>query len=229
MHTDEAVNACITGELLAGESFHYDPRDRHGPVLFILAMPVAQLCGSKNLSELTETRLRLTPVLVGGAMILLFGAAVEWFGFIACLVAALLFAFAPLPLYYNRYFIHETLFVATTLGLILSGRRMLKMHSFSSAALAGFCAALMLACKETAILHFVALGFSGICVWEVSRRNHGVPSTGSARGGSTDVLAGSVPGAPIVKMIFPKMYVSKPLVRKCFFPSECHLFQTGRS
>ena len=73
MHTDEAVNACITGDLLAGENFHYDPRDRHGPALFILAKPVAQLCGAKNLSELTETRLRLTPVLVGSAMILLKG------------------------------------------------------------------------------------------------------------------------------------------------------------
>jgi uncharacterized protein (TIGR03663 family) len=165
MHTDEAVNAYITGELLVGESFHYDPQDRHGPALFILAKPVAQLCGAKNFSELTETQLRLTPVLVGSAMILLFGAGVEWFGFIACLVAALLFAFAPLPLYYNRYFIHETLFVAATLGLILSGGRMLKTNSISSAAFAGFCAALMLACKETAVLHFLALGLAAAIGW----------------------------------------------------------------
>jgi uncharacterized protein (TIGR03663 family) len=165
MHTDEAVNAYITGELLAGESFHYDPRDRHGPALFILAKPVAQLCGAKYFSELTETQVRLTPILVGSAMILLFGASVEWFGFIACLVAALLFAFAPLSLYYNRYFIHETLFVAATLGLILSGGRMLKTNSFSSAALVGFCSALMLACKETAVLHFLALGLAAAIGW----------------------------------------------------------------
>ena len=165
MHSDEAVNAYITGDLLAGESFHYDPQDRHGPALFILAKPVAQLCGAKNFSELTETQLRLTPVLVGSAMILLFGAGVEWCGFIVCLVAALLFAFAPLPLYYNRYFIHESLFVAATLGLILSGRRTLKTNSISSAALAGFCAALMLACKETAVLHFLALGLAAAIGW----------------------------------------------------------------
>ena len=141
----------------------------HGPALFILAEPVAQLLGAKNFSELTETQLRLTPVIAGSAMILLFGAGVEWFGFIACLVAALLFAFAPLPLYYSRYFIHETLFVAATLGLILSGRRMLKTNSFSSAALAGFCAALMLACKETAVLHFLALGLAAAIGWRCSR------------------------------------------------------------
>jgi uncharacterized protein (TIGR03663 family) len=165
MHTDEAVNAYITGELLAGQSFHYDPQDRHGPALFILARPVAQLCGAKNFSELTETQLRLTPVLAGSAMILLFGATVEWFGFIACLFAALLFAFAPLPLYYTRYFIHETLFVVATLGLMMFGWRALKTNSIAAAALAGLCTALMLACKETAVLNFVALGLAASIVW----------------------------------------------------------------
>ncbi len=77
MHTDEAVNAYITGELLAGESFHYDPQDRHGPALFVLAEPIAKLLGAKNFSELTETQLRLTPVIAGSATVLLFGAGVE--------------------------------------------------------------------------------------------------------------------------------------------------------
>jgi uncharacterized protein (TIGR03663 family) len=93
-------------------------------------------------------------------MILLLGAAVNMFGFIPCLVAALLFAVAPLPVYYSRYFIHETLFVAATLGLILTGWRALKNHSPLSAAFAGFCAALMLGCKETAVIHFFAIGIA---------------------------------------------------------------------
>jgi uncharacterized protein (TIGR03663 family) len=157
MHTDESVNAYITGGLLAGEKFHYDPQDRHGPALFVLAEPIAKLFGAKNFSELTESQLRLSTVLTGTATVLLFGAGVEMFGFIACLVAALLFAFAPLPVYYSRYFIHETLFVAATLGLILSGWRMLQKKSLAAAAFAGLCAALMLACKETAVIHFFAL------------------------------------------------------------------------
>ena len=164
MHTDEAVNAFITGNSLAGETFKYDPQDRHGPVLYLVAKPIAQLGGAKNFSELTETELRLTPVIIGSAMILLFGAAVEMFGFIACLVAALLFACAPLPVYYSRYFIHETLFVAATLGLILSGGRALKNNSAGFAALAGLCAALMLAGKETAVIHFFALACAAIAV-----------------------------------------------------------------
>jgi predicted membrane-bound mannosyltransferase len=123
MHTDESVNAFITGDLLAGEPFRYDSQDRHGPALFLVAEPLAKLLGARNFSGLTETQLRFSTVLTGTATVLLFGAGVELFGFMACFVAALLFAVAPLPVYYSRYFIHETLFVAATLGLVFSGWR----------------------------------------------------------------------------------------------------------
>ena len=216
MHTDESVNAYLTGGLLAGDNFHYDPQDRHGPALFVLAEPLVKLLGAKTFSELTETQLRLTPVILGSATILLIGAGVEMFGFIACLVAALLFAIAPLPVYYSRYFIHETLFVATTLGLILSGWRALGWWSSSrcdeparvqwaeeagdsngdpcaaergatsrsatsatgAAALAGFCAALMVAGKETAVIHFFALAVALLVGWLVNRRKSGAPVPG---------------------------------------------------
>jgi len=176
MHTDESVNAYITGQLLAGEKYQYDPQDRHGPVLYLLAEPIVKLCGAKNFAELTETQLRLTPLIIGSSLILLFGAAVEMFGFIACLVAALLFACAPLPVYYSRYFIHETLFVAATLGLILSGWHMVKNNSAGFAALTGLCAALMLACKETAVIHFFALACAGFIGWLIKPRA-AMPST----------------------------------------------------
>ncbi len=178
MHTDEAINGFITGELLGGEAFHYDPRDRHGPLLFALAEPLARGLGAKSFAELTEAELRLTPVLIGGATVLLFGAGVETFGFIPCLVAALLFAFAPLPVYYSRYFIHETSFVAVTLGLMLSGWNMWQKDSRLAAALAGLCAGALLACKETAALHFLALAAAVICGFRLQPRAR-TPSTTS--------------------------------------------------
>jgi uncharacterized protein (TIGR03663 family) len=157
MHTDEAVNAYIVGQLLAGNAFNYDAQDRHGPALAMLALPLARLQGAKTFSDLTEPELRLTTVLAGTLTILLFGAAVEMFGLVPCLIAALLFAGTSLPVYYNRYFIHESLFVAATFGLILTGWRACEKNSAWQASLAAGCAALMLACKETAVLHFVAL------------------------------------------------------------------------
>jgi uncharacterized protein (TIGR03663 family) len=170
MHTDEAVNAYITGEILAGESYHYDPRDRHGPVLYMLAEPLAKICGARNFSELTETELRMTPVIVGSATVLLFGAGVETFGFIACLIAAMLFAIAPLPVYYSRYFIHETVFVALTLGLMVSGWRALKTNFILPSAATGLFAALLVGCKETFVIHFFALGLAAAMVWFVPPR-----------------------------------------------------------
>jgi len=157
MHTDEAVNAYIVGQLLSGEPFNYDPQDRHGPALSALALPLARMQGARSFSELTESELRLTPVVAGTITILLFGAAVEMFGFVPCLIAALLFAFGPLPVYYDRYFIHESLFCAATFGLIIACWRASKSNSVGDSVLVGACAALMLASKETAVVHFFAL------------------------------------------------------------------------
>jgi uncharacterized protein (TIGR03663 family) len=165
MHTDEAVNAYIVGQLLSGKAFIYDPLDRHGPLLAAVALPLARLQGAKAFSDLTESELRMTTVLAGSLTILLFGAAVEMFGFLSCLIAALLFAVAPLPVYYDRYFIHESLFVAATFGLILTGWRASKKPSAGQAALTAACAALMLANKETALLHFLALAVAAIVFW----------------------------------------------------------------
>jgi uncharacterized protein (TIGR03663 family) len=157
MHTDEAVNAYITGQLLAGEPFRYDPRDRHGPALQTVTLPVVRAEGARNFSGLTETELRMVPVLIGALTVLLFCAGAELFGLVPALIAAAWFAFAAMPVYYSRYFIQETLFAAATLALILSGLRWWKSNAIAAAALTGLSAALMLSCKETAALHFFAM------------------------------------------------------------------------
>jgi uncharacterized protein (TIGR03663 family) len=162
MHTDEAINAYIVGQLLAGGAFTYDPQDRHGPALAALALPLAKMQGARSFSDLTESELRLASVVAGTITILLFGAAVEMFGYLPSLLASMLFAFGPLPVYYDRYFIHESLFCAAMFGLILSGWRAFETHSVGYAALAGACAALMFAVKETAILHLSALAVAAI-------------------------------------------------------------------
>jgi len=170
MHTDESINGYIIGDIIAGHGYHYDPQDRHGPVLYAVAAPIARLLGAHHLADLTETELRLTPVIIGSATVLLLGAGVELFGFIPCLVAALLLAIAPLPVYYSRYFIHETLFVAATLGLIVTGWRAWQKNSTVNAVLAGLCAGLMFAAKETSVIHFFALGIALICRWSLPPR-----------------------------------------------------------
>jgi uncharacterized protein (TIGR03663 family) len=161
MHTDEAINAYITGQILAGEKYHYDPQDRHGPALYALAWPLARFAGAKTFADLTETSVRLGPVIVGALTVFFFIAFANRMGVIAAGAAALLFAIAPLPVYYSRYFIHETLFVLATFGLLFFGFQTIETRSLRNGILSGVCAGLMLACKETAVLHFAAFGIAG--------------------------------------------------------------------
>jgi uncharacterized protein (TIGR03663 family) len=175
MHTDEAVNAYIVGQMLTGDKFNYDPQDRHGPALAFLALPLARIQGARSFPDLTESKLRLTAVMGGTITILLFGAAVDLFGCVPCMIAALLFALAPLPVYYDRYFIHESLFCGATFGLILSGWTAVKTRSIGYAVLAGACAALMFACKETSVLHWFALAAAGIVFWALNLRGKRSP------------------------------------------------------
>lgn len=188
MHTDEAINAYITGHLLTGGAYHYDPQDRHGPALYALALPLARLCGAKNLASLTETTVRLGPILTGTLAVFLFLPLVQELGLGIAFIAALLWAIAPLPLYYSRYFIHETMFVAATLGLLTSGWRWLNTGSVLAAVLAGFWAALMLACKETAVLSFAAAFAAGM-VWlllQRTQRTDVIPRLFALSGGFID-------------------------------------------
>jgi len=175
MHTDEAINGYIVGQLLSGEPFRYDPQDRHGPALSALAWPLARIQGAGTFSDLTESELRLTPVLAGTLTIVLFGAAVGMFEFVPSLIAALLFAFAPLSVYYDRYFIHESLFCTATFGFILSSWRFSETRSSRTAVVAAVCAALMLASKETALLHFFAVIAAALLfgLWTRPRRPFG--------------------------------------------------------
>ncbi len=165
MHTDEAVNAYIVGQLLAGQKYAYDPQDRHGPALAALALPIVRMQGARTFADLTAAELRHVPVVTGTATILLLGTAAEIFGFTPCLIAALLFACAPITVYYDRYFIHESLFVALTVGLILAGWKAFAKRSAIYLALAFACAATMLATKETAVLHFAALTAAALVYW----------------------------------------------------------------
>ena len=173
MHTDEAINAYIMGQVLTGQPFHYDSRDRHGPALAALTLPLLILEGARDFAGLTEVDVRLSPVLAGVATVLLFGEGVELFGFVTCCVAALIFALAPLPVYYNRYFIHESWFVLATWAAILAGWHAMRRHSLSAAAVAGFFAALMLSAKETALLHYGCLVLAIVACRFVSPREAG--------------------------------------------------------
>ena len=76
-------------------------------------------------------------------------------GTVATLSAALMLAVSPGAVYLSRYFIHETLFVFFTLGIVVAAVWFYEERNPSYLIPAGACAALLFATKETA---FISVG-----------------------------------------------------------------------
>jgi len=167
-HTDEAVNAWILGRVLAGEPFAFDPRDRHGPLLPAAGLVVTTILGRSSFADLDERTIRLAPAIIGAAATGLFmlGTGLIPNGVLAG--SAALWALSPLPLYYARYAIHETLLVAATLAFLLMLLRAIhagapRMRTAWAVA-AGVAAGTMLAAKLSAL---IPLGAAGVALFAV--------------------------------------------------------------
>ena len=51
VHTDEADNASILGDMLEGKPYRYDPVHRHGPTLYFATYPWVCACGARALRD----------------------------------------------------------------------------------------------------------------------------------------------------------------------------------
>ena len=164
LHTDEAVNARLLGDLLAGQPYRYDPVDRHGPVLLLTARPLVTLLGIDTHADLQAWHLRLLPALASAALLLLVpllapalpAPALGW---------SLLWLTLAAPLvYYGGYFIHEPLFLLVSLALLIAVRRHLAAPSPPRALLVGLVLGLLLATKATVVLTLAAATLATIAL-----------------------------------------------------------------
>ena len=152
MHADEAVHADKFGTLLEGGGYAYDPAEYHGPTLYYLTLPSAWLQGARRYVEIDEVTLRAVPAVLGVALVAAHLGAGAFLGTAGALVAAFLVALSPAMVFYSRYYIHETPLVLFTFGALLAACRYLRAPGPAPALVAGACAGLMLATKETAPL-----------------------------------------------------------------------------
>jgi uncharacterized protein (TIGR03663 family) len=157
MHADEGVHAHKFGTLLEGEGYVYDPSEYHGPTLYYLTLVPAWLQGARRYVEIDEVTLRSVPAALGVALVAMHFGARAFLGPSAALVATLLAAISPAMVFYSRYYIHETPLVFFTFGALLGTGWYLHRRSVLAALMAGGCAGLMHATKETAPLALGAL------------------------------------------------------------------------
>ena len=121
-HADEGVQAYQTWQLMRGESYAYDPADKHGPFLYYAAAGIAKIA-SWTPETITETRLRSVTLFAGlGTLVLILGAG-ERLGPGAVLIGAALLAVAPLAIIYDTYFVQEAWFCFFTWALFFAVMR----------------------------------------------------------------------------------------------------------
>ena len=172
MHTDEAVHAQKFGKLLEAGVYKYNPDEYHGPTLNYLSLIPAWLTGADDYVEITETTVRIVPVIFGVLLILMTALLADGLG-PATIPAAILAALSPAMVFYSRYYIQETLLVCFTFGAFASGYRYARGKSPFWAIVTGLFIGLMHASKETAVVALGGMGLALVLVIALQRREGG--------------------------------------------------------
>jgi len=172
MHVDEAVQAVKFGALLETGVYRYDPDEYHGPTLNYATLVTAWLGAApgKTLAQINEFTCRIVPALFGVGTVLLLILLVDGLGWPATILAAIFTAISPAMVFYNRYYIHESLLVFFTLGFIGSAWRYVQGRKTGWALLAGAFLGLMHATKETFVLSCAAMLAACVGVIVLNRR-----------------------------------------------------------
>jgi uncharacterized protein (TIGR03663 family) len=178
MHHDEGVNGFFLTDLVRQGNYKYNPENYHGPTLYYLSLPFvyvwgffsALLNGRFGMAAIREagldtTAVRLLTAVCGVATVWLVLALRRHVGALAALAGAALLAVSPGAVYYSRYFIHETLFVLFTLGIVVAALRLYEIGSYWRLSLLAASAALLFATKETAFISVGVLGLAVLFVW----------------------------------------------------------------
>jgi uncharacterized protein (TIGR03663 family) len=159
MHHDEGVNGFFLTTLLRSGVYKYDPTNYHGPVLYYLTLPAVALMG------LTTFAVRFVIAVAGIATVWLVLSLRRYVGTVGALAAAALVAVSPGAVFYSRYFIHETLFVFFTLGIVVAALRFYETRQGWYLMLLAASAAMLFATKETAFISAGVLVLAALVSW----------------------------------------------------------------
>ncbi len=159
LHHDEGVNGNFLVRLVREGAYQYDPQNYHGPTLYYFAAIISWILRflfgveAQNRYGLNTVTIRMVTALFGLATIGLILTLRRRLGTIGALTAAALLAVSPGAIYLSRYFIHETLFVFFTLGIVVAGLKYYEDGHPIYLILASASSALLFATKETFIIN----------------------------------------------------------------------------
>jgi uncharacterized protein (TIGR03663 family) len=156
-HHDEGVNGFFMMRLVREGIYQYDPANYHGPSLYYFSLVASKLFGLNTIA------MRLVPALFGIATIWLVLCLRRYLGSIGALAAAALIAVSPGAVYLSRYFIHESLFVFFTFGIVVAALFYYDTGKIIYAILGAISVALLFATKETAFISIGVLLIAWAC------------------------------------------------------------------
>jgi uncharacterized protein (TIGR03663 family) len=175
LHHDEGVNGNFLVTLVREGKYFYDPQNYHGPTIYYFSAIIpwtVRFFGGKAAADtygLTTFNIRLVTVVFGIATIALALTLRRRLGTIGALSAAALIAISPGAVYLSRYFIHESLYVFFTLGIVVAALKYYDTGRTLYMMLAAISAALMVATKETWIINgpvlLIALISTAVYFW----------------------------------------------------------------
>ncbi len=209
MHHDEANQAVKFGQLLETGRYQYDPADHHGPTLYYLTLPAAWARGQATLAALDEWTLRAVPACFGAALPLLFLTLRRRLGTVAVASAMLLAALSPVLVYYSRFYIQESIFTFFAVAWLIALARCWDRPTLAGATVAGGCAGLAYATKETSIIVLPAAVVAVALAhrWTGAGRGPAARTTGG-RGGPTagQALACVAAAAGVAGLFFSSFF-----------------------
>lgn len=229
LHHDEGVNGNFLVTLVREGKYTYNPENYHGPTLYFFSAVIpwiARFLGGKAFGEnygLTTFNIRFVTAAFGIGTIWLALFLRKRLGTIGALTAAGLIAVSPGAVYLSRYFIHESLFVFFTLGIVVAALKYYDTKQAAYLILASISAALMVATKETWIINgpvlLIALIMTGVYFW-VREEISGQRSEGSLaeRWRQTiESFGGPVPLATVALVAFAIFVLVNVLFYSSFF------------
>lgn len=210
LHHDEGVNGNFLVRLVREGAYKYDPENYHGPTLYyfsaIIPWTIKLLFGTETSDTygLTTFNIRLVTVVFSLATIGLVFTLRRQLGSLATLAAGLMIAISPGAVYLSRYFIHETLFVFFTLGIVVAAVFFYEERKPSYLIPGAVSASLMFATKETAFISagvlLIAIAVTLLYVYLYRRRFAPLPGKPRARGsaGRLQTVLNEMGGTPSV-------------------------------
>ncbi|MDX6443574.1 MAG: hypothetical protein QOH71_648 [Blastocatellia bacterium] len=229
LHHDEGVNGNFLVTLVRTGQYTYNPENYHGPTLYFFSAVIpwlARFVGGKAFGEnygLTTFNIRFVTAAFGIGTIWLALLLRKRIGMIGALSAAGLIAVSPGAVYLSRYFIHESLFVFFTLGIVVAALKYYDTKQAAYLILASISAALMVATKETWIINgpvlLIALITTSGYFW-IREKFAGKRSEGSLGERWREMLerfGGPVPLATVALVAFAVFVLVNVLFYSSFF------------